>query len=58
MRADLTAVYNFLMKRRGEGGADLFFLITSGRIQGDSLELCQGKFRLDIKFFTVRVVRH
>ncbi|KAK4825619.1 hypothetical protein QYF61_001299 [Mycteria americana] len=46
VRGDLIAVYNFLMRVSGEGGADLL-LVSSNRI-------------LDIrkKFFTERVVKH
>ncbi|KAK4822658.1 hypothetical protein QYF61_018610, partial [Mycteria americana] len=52
----LIAVYNFLMKESGEGGADLFSLVSSG----NGLKLHQGKFSLDIreKFFIKRVVKH
>ncbi|KAK4805319.1 hypothetical protein QYF61_018182 [Mycteria americana] len=48
LRGDLIAVYNFLMRGSGEGGAELFSLPS------------QGKFRLDIrkKFFTERVIKH
>jgi len=34
--------------------------VTSGRMRGDSLQLCQGRFKLDVRkyFFTARIVKH
>jgi len=62
LRGDLIALHsflNFLRRRSGEGGADLFFLVSSDRICGNSSKLCQEKFKLDIRkyFFTKRVVK-
>lgn len=59
LRGDLLAVYNFLKESNVGEGADLP-LLTSYRIQGNGLKLCQGKFRLEVreKFFTGRVVGH
>lgn len=47
-----------LQKRgRGEGDASLFFLKTSYKMQRNSIMLCQGRSRFDMKnFFTMRVV--
>ena len=54
LRGALIAVYTFLEGGSGGGGADLLSLVTSDRIQGNGMKLCQGKFRLDMRrrFFT------
>ena len=40
-------------------GVDLFFHVTSNRTRGNGLELCQGKFGVDIKKnFSERLIRH
>lgn len=56
MRGDLISVYDVLM-RSGEGGADLFSVVSGERRGGNDLKLHQGKIRLDIwkKFFTERM---
>lgn len=54
------ALYNFLRKRNGEGGNDLFSLVTDSRTCGKGAKLSQGRFRLDIMkvFFTMGAVKH
>ncbi|KAK4816389.1 hypothetical protein QYF61_016706 [Mycteria americana] len=59
MRCDLIALYSFLRRGSGEGGADLFSLVSCGRTPGNGSKLHQGSFRLDIRkhFFMERVVQ-
>ncbi|KAK4820511.1 hypothetical protein QYF61_000090, partial [Mycteria americana] len=60
LRGDLVPLYSFLRRGSGEGGADLFSLVSTDRTHGNGLELHQGRFRFDMRkhFFTERVVKH
>ncbi|RMC06927.1 hypothetical protein DUI87_16378 [Hirundo rustica rustica] len=60
LRGDLIAVYNFLMKGRGRADIDHFPVVPSDRTRANGLNMCHGRFMLDIRkmFLNQRVVGH
>ena len=53
-------MYNLQCTDRGEVRVNVFSYITSNRTRGNSLKLCQERFRLDVKknLFSRRADRH
>lgn len=45
----LIALYSFLRRGNGEGGASLFSLVTDDTICGNSTKLLHGRFSLDAR---------
>lgn len=60
LRCNYLALYSFLRRGSGEGGAELFCLGTSDRTRGNIPKLHEERISLDRRkhFFTERVVKN
>ncbi|XP_051664624.1 uncharacterized protein LOC127480469 [Manacus candei] len=60
LRGDLLTLCNSLTGGGSQGGVGLFSQATISKTRGLGLQLCQGRFRLDIRknFFAERVLSH
>jgi len=59
LKGDLVAFYNYLKGVCSKADVGLFSQVTTDRMRGNSLKLCHGKLKLDIRknFFTERVIK-
>jgi len=55
---DLIAAFQYLKGAYKQEGEQLFMRVDSDRTRGNGLKQRQGRFRLDIGFFTQRVLTH